>query len=113
VLGWGGYTAAGAGWTYFTTQELVDQVLREASNRYRTSLSTTGQSDAVASYVRTTLLVSARRDGLLVQDSDVQVQATAAQVSATVRWSHPILSLRGQDLLVVPMTVQRSLATTP
>ena len=113
ALGWCGYTTAGAGWSYFSTQEVVDKVLLEATNRYRSSLNTDAAPTSVTTYVRSAIVANARRDGLPIQEADVQVWASPMGISATVRWTYPIISQGGQDLLVVPMSVQRSMAPTP
>jgi len=113
VLGWAGYTTVDAGWTYFAIQELVDSVLRETSMRYRTALSTGTQTDEVAAHIRSAIALNAQHDGLSVRDADVQAAASAATVSATVRWGHPILSLGSRDILVIPLTVQGSFVATP
>lgn len=113
VLGWCGYTTAGAGWSYFSTQEVVDKVLLEATNRYRSTLSTGVSAASVTTYVRSAIVANARRDGLPIQEADVQVSAGPMGIAATVRWSYPIIRQGGQDLLVVPMSVQRSIGPTP
>ena len=84
VLVWAGYTVAGAGWTYYAIQENVDKVLREASSRYRTALQTGTQTDSMARDVRGAIALNARRDGLAVQEADIQVSASGAAISATV-----------------------------
>jgi hypothetical protein len=113
VLGWAGYVLTGAGWTYYATQELVDQVLREASNRYRSSITSGVDGDVVAAYVRNSIVLNARRDGLMVDEKDVSARSNAAGISASVRWSYAILSHGGADILVVPMSVQRSINPVP
>ncbi len=113
ILGWCGYTTAGAGWSYFSTQEVVDKVLVEASNRYRSALNSEAATSGVTAYVRTAIVTIARRDGLPIQESDVHVSASSKGISATVRWSYPIITQGGQDLLVVPMSIQRSIVPTP
>lgn len=110
ILAWAGYTVAGAGWSYFATQEVVDKVLLETANRYRNSLSTGAPAGSLSSYVRNSIVTAARRDGLAIQDADIQVSASALGISATVRWSYPLVSQGGQDLIVIPMSVQRSIA---
>ena len=48
-----------------------------------------------------------------IQESDVQVSASAVGITATVRWSYPIVTQGGQDFLVVPMSIHRSMVPTP
>jgi len=112
VLGWVGYSVAGAGWSYFATQELVDKTLLEASTRYRASIPGS-QASTLATYVRNSIVTAARRDGLSIQAADVDVSTSPRVISATVRWSYPAISYQGVGLLVVPMSVKRSYVTTP
>src|SRR5262245_43765686 len=100
LIAWVGYVIAGAGWSYFTAQEIVDQVLREASSRTRTARGVGSQTGAVTDYVRTAIAQSARREGLSVEPNDVTVSVTTAGISATVRWPHPVITYGSNDLLV-------------
>ncbi len=115
ALGWIGYTVASAGWTYYATQELVDRVLRESSGRHRNAFATGTQTalDALTTEVRNSIVVASRRELFPVQDEDVSVSANSAGISATVKWSYPVVSYGGRDVLVVPMSVQRSLVPSP
>jgi hypothetical protein len=115
VLGWAGYTVAGAGWTYYATQEVVDKALRDASGNHRTAFATGSQMsvDALTTQVRNTILFNARHDGLPVQEGDVHVSANSAGMSARVHLSYPVVRYQGSDLLVFPMSVQRSYVPTP
>jgi hypothetical protein len=115
VLSWIGYTVAAAGWSYLATQEMVDKILRDASARHRAAFATGNQAavDALAEYVRAAILLGAARDGLRMDERDVTVSANSAGLSATVGWSYPIISYQSSDILVIPLSVQRSVAVTP
>ena len=113
VLGWAGYTVAGAGWTYFAVQENVDKVLRDSFARYRAALATGTQTDTMARDVRGAIVLNARRDGVSVQEADIRVSANSAGIAVTVQWSYPVISFRGSEILVVPMSIQRSFVGTP
>jgi hypothetical protein len=115
VLFWAGYTAVGAGWSYLTAQELVDKALRDASARHRAAFATGSQTavDTLTGTVRATILLAAARDGLRMREEDVAVSANAAGFLASVRWSYPIITYQGYDILVVPLFVQRSVSMTP
>ena len=110
ILAWAGYTLAGAGWSYLATQEVVDKVLLETTNRYRSALSTGTPTGTIANYVRSSIVAYARRDGLVIQEADIQVFASAVGISVAVRWSYPLVTQGGRDLLVIPMSIQRSIA---
>lgn len=113
ALGWAGYVVAGAGWSYFTAQEIVDQVLRDVSTRNRSARSTGSPPGALTEYVRTAIALGAQHEGLAVQESDVTVSVNPAGVSATVHWPYPVISYRGNDILVIPMSLERSIVTPP
>ena len=113
ALGWAGYVVAGAGWSYFTTQEIVDQVLRDVFSRNRSARSVGTQTVAVAEYVRTAIALGAQREGMSVQESDVTVSVNSSRVSAVVHWPYPIITYRGNDILVIPMSIERSIVAPP
>jgi hypothetical protein len=113
ALGWAGYVVAGAGWSYFTTQEIVDQVLRDVFSRNRSARGAGTQPVAVADYVRTAIALGAQREGMSVQESDVTVSVNSTRVSAVVHWPYPVISYRGNDILVIPMSIERSIVAPP
>jgi len=113
ALGWAGYVIAGAGWSYFTTQEIVDQVLRDVFSRSRSARGAGTQPVAVTDYVRTAITLGAQREGMPVQESDVTVSVNDSKVSAVVHWPYPVISFRGNDILVIPMSIERSIVAPP
>jgi len=115
VLGWAGYTIVSITWSYFTVQEFVEKALRDASARHRAAFVTGSQVavDSLASSVRSAILLAALHEGLQFGEGDVSVSANSAGLSATVRWSYPVVRYEGDDILVVPMWVKRSIVVTP
>ena len=115
VLAWAGYAVAGAGWSYFATQEVVEKALREGTTQHRTAFATGNllAVDALVNSVRASILVGTRHDGLRVQEGDVRVSANSAGMSAAVRWSYPMLTYRGSEILVIPLSIERSLVVSP
>ena len=114
VLAWVGYTVAGASWSYFSAQEMVDKALRDASARHREVFATGNQGavDALTDSVRAAILLAALHDGFRMDASDVTVSANTAGLSAVVHWSYPVVSYKDYDILVVPLSIQRSLGAT-
>ena len=108
AIAWTGYVATEAGWRHYATQDAVDAVLREAATQYRIPLATESFTDTMRADVCDRVARGAGRDGLLVQASDVAVSARAGAISATVHYSYPVIRLGGKDILVVPLSVQRS-----
>lgn len=115
VLVWAGYTVAAASWNYLTTQEIVDKALREASGRHRAAFAIGSQIavDALDTHVRNSILLDARHGGIPLQQEDVSVSANSAGLSATVHWSFPVITYQGRDIVVVPLSMQRSFVATP
>jgi hypothetical protein len=112
-LAWIGQTVALAGWSYFVTQEVVERTLREVSARQRSALSlgTLRARDEVITDARNSILLAARREDLPLQD--VLVNVTPGGISATVMWPYPVVVYGGRELLVIPMSVQRSTTASP
>jgi hypothetical protein len=114
VVLWIGYTVAGAGWSYYTVQELVDRSLREASDRHRAAFAAGTQRavDTLVESLRSSILLEAARDGVPLDESDVDVSANVVGYAATVRWSYPVLRIGRAELLVIPLSVNRSVAVS-
>ncbi len=110
VLVWAGYTVATAGWNYLTTQEIVDKALRQAAEQHRAAFAVGSQIavDALDARVRNAILLDAQRGGIPLDEDGVSVSANSAGISATVRWSFPVITYQSRNILVVPLSMQRS-----
>jgi hypothetical protein len=108
VLGWVGYVAAQAGWTYYATRDAVDRALLEAAATYQAPLRSGTFTEEMLAKVRNRVVQSAGQ-GLPVQAADVAVSATVAGFSATVHYDLPLITHRGKDILAVPVSLHRSL----
>jgi hypothetical protein len=113
VLVWLGYAVAGIGWSYWVTQEVVDKTLRDGTARYRRTTASGGPTEGLASYLRASIAMAARHEGLAIHEQDIEVSSDPARVSATVHWSHPVFSYGGRDILVIPMSLERSFVSPP
>ena len=115
ALGWAGYTVATAGWSYFATQEMVDRVLREAAARHRSALTGGTQRglDELVRDIRASILLTARREGMRIEERSVVASANSVGASAAVAWSWPVITYGGKELIVFPMSVQRSFVPSP
>ena len=115
ALGWTGHTVATAGWSYFSTQEMVDKVLREATGRHRSALvgGTQRARDELIGDIRASILLAARREGMPIDARSIVVSANSTGVSASVGWSYPVVTYGGNDVVVFPMSVQRSFVPPP
>jgi hypothetical protein len=108
VIGWTGYIAAQACWTYYATQAAVDRALLEAAAVYRTPLSSRTFTEAMLADVRYRVERDAARDRFPVQAEDVGISATGTGFAVTIRYSLPLITHSGKDFLTVPVSLRRS-----
>lgn len=115
AFGWVAYTVAFAGWNYFSTQAMIDKVLWEATGRYKIALAmgTPAALDKLVAEVRSSIVYAARREGLPIQEENVSVSVNSAGILVTARWFYPIIRYEGRELLVVPISAQRSFVPPP
>lgn len=115
AFGWVAYIVALAGWNYYATLAMIDKVLQEQAGNYRAARAT-GTADALdklVATVRNSVVLEATREALPVHESDVDVFLYSAGISVAARWSYPIISYGGYDLLVIPISVRRSFVPPP
>lgn len=115
AFGWVAYTVALAGWNYYATLAMIDKVLQEQAGNYRAARAT-GTADALdklVASVRNSVVLAARLEGLPVHESDVDVSLYSAGISVAARWSYPIISYGGSDLLLIPISIRRSFVPPP
>src|SRR5215467_520438 len=98
LICWAGYTLAGAGFSYYSAQEIVDKTLRDAAARHRAAFLTGSQMavEALASSVRSAIVLGALHDGMRLDEGNVSVAASPTDLSATVRWAYPIIAYGGR-----------------
>jgi hypothetical protein len=115
AFGWIGYTVAQVGWNYYATQALIERALWEEAGKYRSARATgtPGALDKLMGDVRNSVMLAARREGFPIQENDVDVFISSAGISVTARWSYPVVTYGGNHLLVVPISVRRSVAPQP
>jgi hypothetical protein len=115
AFGWVAYVVGLAGWNYYETQAMIDKVLHEEAPSYRAARAagTADALDRLARNVRNAVVLAASREGLPIRESDIDVSLYTAGLSIGVRWSYPIISYGGNDLLVIPISVRHSLIPPP
>lgn len=109
-LAWAGYTAVSATSSYLATQGMVDQVLQEAIAKLKAGASTGSQPsfEDLAAEVRVTLLVRARRYGIALDEGSLRVLPANGGLRVKLKWSYPAVTYRGDPVVVVPMSLERS-----
>jgi len=113
LLGWAGYTAASAAASYMATREMVDQVLQEARPKARAAASAGDRQpfDDLADDVRQTLLVRARRYGVPLDERDLAVLSADGGLTVKLKWSYRVITYGGSAIVMIPMSLERSLST--
>jgi hypothetical protein len=109
VLGWIGYVAVAAAWTYNATQDAVDKALLEAASRYRTPLRTGTFTETMLADVRERVAREAEQTGLAIDAKDVAVSASPVGLSASVRYSYPLITHGGTGILAIRLSLERSM----
>lgn len=112
VLGWAGYTVVLASSHYIAAREMVDQVLQESSSRLRAGTASGSQQSAadLVPDVQVALLIRARRYGIPIEGRNLVVFAEGRGLTVNLKWSYPVISYRGDVILTIPMSLERSLA---
>ena len=111
VLGWAGSTAVSASAAYLAAREMVDQVLQESSSRLRAGTAAGSQqspADLVPD-IQATLLIRARRYGIPIEGRNLAVFAEGRGLTVNLKWSYPVISYRGDVIVIIPMSLERSL----
>ena len=108
---WVGYNGMQAVSSYFTTNGITEDAFRDAADRQRVrNPSELFSSDFLAD-LRTTVVASARRQGVLVDPASVKVTAEGGLVRVNMGWTYRTwpLTIGGWDTaLPVPMSLSRS-----
>lgn len=108
VLGWVSYVGIAASWTYSATRDAVDKALFDAASRYRTPLRTGTFTETMLADVRESVAREAGRSGFPIDATDVAVSASAQGLSASIRYSYPLITHRGTGILAIPLSLERS-----
>jgi hypothetical protein len=115
LFGWAGYTAALIGWAHFAVQDVVEGVLQDSAPRQRAAFAagTPQALDRLAVEIRAATLAAARKAGLGLDESNISVALVSSGIQVTVRWTYPAITWNGEDILAIPLSVQRSVAPNP
>lgn len=60
--------------------------------------------------VRAAVLRDGRATGVPLEDQDVVVTEQDRTLKISVRWSHPVLVIRGEPVFAIPVWVERAIA---
>lgn len=91
------YTGAMAAWSYFRMSDVVEQALQD-------------QARAGALPVRGAVLRRAAEAGVPIDDRHVVVLEEEGTLRVLVRWRWPVISYGGDEVLALPLSLERSRA---
>ena len=66
-----------------------------------------------AEEVRDAILRGAERSGLSVDDRNVHVSQTGKTLRVGLKWSYPVVTLHGEPILAIPLSLKRSFDVRP
>jgi hypothetical protein len=98
VFFYGAYCAAKSGWSYLELSTVVEEALVQH-----------GRSGGEA--VKRAILAGAAERGITLDDRNVFVNEAHRLLVARVKWSFPALQVGGDDVVEIPISVERSVAT--
>jgi len=82
-------------WSYFAMASIVDQAVTE---RGRTA----------AAPVRDYIIKNAAESGVNIQDRNVVVTADERQLNINLRWTFPVVTYKGEDIVEIPLSLERA-----
>ncbi len=97
ALCWTFYSGAMSVWQYFQVSGTVDEAFEQRA---------VGQSFDVR-HIRGHVLRVSNEAGVPLTERDVSVAAIGDQVVVEVVWSYPVVVLKGEVVLAVPLSVKR------
>jgi len=83
-------------WSYFAMASIVDQAVTERGK--------------VAAPVRDYIIKNAADSGVRIPDRNVVVTTDERQLNINLRWTFPVVTYKGEDLVEIPLSLQRAFA---
>jgi len=84
-------------WSYFAMASIVDLAVQE-------------RGKAAAAPVREYILKSAAESGVRLDDRNVVVTTDERRLSINLKWTFPVVTYKGEDLVEIPLSLQRAFA---
>ncbi|PYO01520.1 MAG: hypothetical protein DMD91_07345 [Candidatus Rokuibacteriota bacterium] len=83
-------------WSYFAMASIVDLAVQER-----------GKAPAP---VREYIMKNAAESGVRIEDRNVVVTTDERQLSINLKWTFPVVTYKGEDLVEIPLSLQRAFA---
>ena len=97
VLFYGVYCAAMTGWSYIELSGVVEQALAE-------------QARNGGGAVKRAIITAATEKGIPLKDGNVLVNDVNRMVVARVKYAFPAVRWQGDDVVEIPLSIERSVA---
>ncbi len=83
-------------WSYFAMAGIVDQAVEDRGK--------------TAAPVREYIIKSAAEAGVRIQDRHVVVTSDERQLYINLRWTFPVVTYKGEDVVEIPLSLERAFA---
>jgi len=103
VLAYAVYTGASAAYNHASMAELVQDNIEKTT---KTPLAGS-ESDRVNA-IRADLLRAAHREGFPLDDRKVTVFQAGSTIHVIVKWSYPVITVAGENVLAIPLKLDRA-----
>jgi hypothetical protein len=94
---YGFYCGVMSAWSYFALADIVDRAVEE-------------RGKGAAAPVREFIIKNAAESGVRIEERNVVVTSDDRQLSINLRWSYPVVSYKGEDVVEIPLSLARAFA---
>ncbi len=84
-------------WSYFAMANIVDQAVAE-------------RGKTAAALVREYIIKNAAESGVRIDDRNVVVTSEERSLNINLRWTFPVVTYKGEDLVEIPLSLERAFA---
>ena len=95
LVGYIAYAGMMSAWQWFEIEGVVDEALEPRN-----------ATDVIT--VKTTIVKNANDAGVPLRERDVLVTASGRVLSVNVVWTYPVILVKGETVLAVPLSVKRT-----
>lgn len=115
LLGYAAFVIVSVTSNYFEIVALVESAVEKSAQAERWALLRQPEAPVgqYAEEVRDAILRGAQRSGLSVDDRNVLVSQTGRTLHVSLKWSYPVLTIRGEPTVAIPLALDRSFDLRP
>ena len=94
---YGFYCGVMSVWSYFALADIVDRAIEE-------------RGKSAAAPVREFIIKNAAESGVRIEERNVVVTSDDRRLNVNLRWSYPVVSYKGEDVIEIPLSLERAFA---